>query len=71
MADIGTLAADIEREVIRLVAEKRALETKINALRLTEAEITARVGDHMKNLQVKKRLEELQKAAITFAESEA
>jgi hypothetical protein len=55
------------QEVARLESERRALETKIEVLRLTEAEITERIGDHMENLKVKMRLEELQRAAGKFA----
>lgn len=40
------LVADLQDELQAKQAELTALETKIRALRLTEAEITARVGDH-------------------------
>ena len=62
------LVADLQDELQAKQAELTALETRIRALRLTEAEITARVGDHMKNLETKKRLEEIQAAARKFAE---
>lgn len=68
MADIEILAADIERELQEKLQAIKAAETRLNALLLTEREIKERVGNHMKNLQVKKRLEEIQAAARKFAE---
>lgn len=47
---------------------KKALETKIHALRLTEEEMTERIGDHQANLATKFRLEELQAAARKWAD---
>jgi hypothetical protein len=65
-ADFEQAAAALMQEIKRLQAEKRALETKVDALRLTEEELTTRIGDHMRNLEVKQRLEELQRAAGKF-----
>jgi hypothetical protein len=56
-------------EVGRLKGEKQALEAKINALRLTEQELAERIGDQMKNLEVKKQLEALQKRAREWGSS--
>ena len=64
---LDELAHALGNEVQRLLAEKKALETKCEALRLTIAELEDRVGDHMKNLEVKQRLETLQAAALKFA----
>jgi hypothetical protein len=67
---LNELAHELNNEVQRLLAEKRALETKCEALRQTELEMTERIGDHQENLRIKMRLEELQRAALKWAESQ-
>jgi seryl-tRNA synthetase len=69
MSDLTEILERMEQEVCRLDAERRALETRCDALRQTEAELTARIGNHQKNLVVKKRLEELQAAVRKWVEA--
>jgi hypothetical protein len=57
---LGVALGGLSEEITRLKSEKMALEAKVNALRLTEAELTERIGDHMKNLEIKKQVEALQ-----------
>jgi len=59
----------LQAEVQAKHAEGQALDQKITAARATLAELEHRIGDHMQNLAVKKRLEELQASARKFAES--
>jgi len=61
--DFNQISQKLLQEVARLESERRALETKIHALQQTEEELEERIGDHMKNLEVKMRLEQLQAAA--------
>jgi hypothetical protein len=70
VSKLDELAHNLGQEIARLMAEEKALKVKIESLRLTEQELTERVGDHMKNLAVKQRLEELQRAALRWADSQ-
>jgi hypothetical protein len=65
--DLEILMQRTKQELARLAAEEKALKQKILSLRATESELTERIGDHMENLKVKMRLEELQRAAGKFA----
>jgi hypothetical protein len=68
MADLRKLLNELDREVQSKHSELKALDQKIYAAQLNLKELNERVGDSMKNLEVKKRLEEIQAAARKFAE---
>jgi predicted nucleic acid-binding Zn-ribbon protein len=65
---LSKLVSDVQDELKNAKAELTATQVKINALRQTEAELKERVGDAVKNLQLKEQLEVLQaKAKKLFA----
>jgi hypothetical protein len=66
MSKLDELAQSLGQEIARLMAEEKALKVKIESLRLTEQELTARIGDHMENLKVKQRLEDLQAKTLKW-----
>jgi len=68
MADLRKLLNELDREVTAKHSELKALDQKIHAARLNLQELKERIGDHMENLAVKKKLEEIQAAARKFAE---
>jgi len=65
---LSKLVSDVQDELKRAKAELQATETRLNALRQTEGELVQRVGDHMKNLEVKKQLDVLQAKARKILE---
>jgi len=65
---LAKLVADVQGELKNAKAELTATEARLNALRQTEAELKERVGDAMKNLEIKKQLEVLQTRARKLLE---
>ena len=66
MTDLSQMLAAFEQQIKNMQAERQGLETKIAALRLIEEELTERIGDQLKNLEVKKQVEALQQKVRKF-----
>lgn len=64
---LNELAQSIDRELETKLAEIKAADQRIVALRQIEKELTDRIGNHQENLKVKTRLEVIQAAARKFA----
>jgi hypothetical protein len=68
MVDLRQMLNALDAEVREKHGELKALDQRIVAARANLAELQERVGDHMRNLEVKKQLEKLQAAALKFAD---
>ena len=65
------LAESLAAELRDMQAQIKAAETRIRALTLTEAELTARIGNHQRNLEIKKQVEAFQAKARKVLGDEA